>query len=66
MRKGNLLIMFAIWIGFGIWLALDGYIKIVIFLITAVILGVGLQFGIGWILFRISRFRAKLKNRKPN
>ena len=66
MRKINPIIMFSIWIGIGIWAAWDGYIKIVIFLITAAVLLVVLQFGIGWLLFRIGRLWDKLKNRKSN
>jgi hypothetical protein len=66
MRKTNPIILFSIWIGVGVWLALDGYIKIVIFLILALVLIVTIQFGVGWVLFGIGRIREKLKNKKPN
>jgi hypothetical protein len=66
MRKSNPLIMFSIWIGLGVWLALVGYIKIVIFLIAAAVLMVMIQFGVGWLLVGIGRIREKSKNKKSN
>ena len=69
MRTNGPFIVFlviSIWIGVGMWLALAGYSKIVIFLIAAPVLIVTIQFGVGWLLFRINRPQAKLKNRKPN
>ncbi len=66
MRKSNPLVLSAIWIGVGVWLALDGYIKIVIFLIAAAVLIVTIQFGVGWLLDRIGRNREKSKNKKSN
>jgi hypothetical protein len=66
MRSANPLLIFSILIAVGIWDAWDGHIKVVIFLIAAVILLVVVQFGIGWLLFRIGRLWHKPKNRKPN
>ena len=66
MRKGNPLIVWAIWIGMGIWLALDGYINIVIFLIAGAVLVVTFQLTVGGLICWIERIREKRKNRKSN
>jgi hypothetical protein len=65
MRTSTLIVV-AIWIGLGIWLALDGHIQIVIFLIVAAVLSVTVTFSIGGILIGIDKFREKRKNKKSN
>jgi hypothetical protein len=66
MKLTNPIIIFAIWICIGIWAALEGYGKVVIFLIVTAISVVLLQLGIGWLLFRIGRHHDKPKNKKSN
>jgi hypothetical protein len=66
MRKVNPIIIFSIFIGMGMWLALDGYIKIVICLVAGVVLIVTFQLSVGWILHGIDKLREKRKNRKSN
>ena len=50
----------------GIWLSLDGYSKIVIFLIAGAILVVAFQLTVGGLIGWIERLRQKRKNRKSN
>jgi ABC-type Na+ efflux pump permease subunit len=66
MIKRNTLIVVAIWIVMGVWLALEGQIGIVIFLIAAAVLSVAMLFGIGYLLCKIDDIREKRKNKKPN
>jgi hypothetical protein len=52
MRSGNPIFILSIWIGVGIWAALEGHWEVLI-LLAGYILFLVLPFGIGWLWKRI-------------